>query len=143
MPLSREQMIELLNGDLASEYAAVIQYLTYAARVTGPNRNELSEFFREEIPGETEHARFLADKIVALGGVPTVTPSDVPQVAGNKEMLEAVLAAEKSAVARYTERASQAEAMGQKGLQVQLEDMVADETGHMEQVERILRGWRD
>ncbi len=142
MSLTREQMIDLLNGDLASEYAAVIQYLTYAAKVTGPNRNELSQFFQEEIPGETGHAKFLADKIVALGGTPTVTPSDVPQVADNKGMLEAVLAAERAAVARYIERASQAEAMGQKGLQVQLEDMVADETGHMEQVERILRGWR-
>lgn len=143
MPLSREQMIDLLNTDLASEYAAVIQYLTYAAKVTGPNRNELSEFFAEEIPSETGHAKFLADKIVALGGTPTVTPADVPQVADNKAMLEAVLAAEKAAVIRYTERAAQAEAMGQKGLQVQLEDMVADETGHMEQVERILRGWRN
>lgn len=142
MPLTREQMIDLLNGDLASEYAAVIQYLTYAAKVTGPNRNELSEFLQEEIAGETEHAKFLADKIVALGGTPTVMPAEVPQVADNKGMLEAVLAAEKAAVVRYTERAEQAEQMGQKGLQVQLEDMVADETSHMEQVERILRGWR-
>lgn len=142
MPLTREQMIDLLNGDLASEYAAVIQYLTYAAKVTGPNRNELAEFLQDEIAGETEHAKFLADKIVALGGTPTVLPADVPQVSDNKGMLEAVLAAEKAAVARYTERAAQAEQMGQKGLQVQLEDMVADETSHMEQVERILRGWR-
>ncbi|MBX3317726.1 MAG: ferritin-like domain-containing protein [Phycisphaeraceae bacterium] len=142
MPLTREQMIDLLNSDLASEYAAVIQYLTYAAKVTGPNRGELSEFLRDEIAGETEHARFLADKIVALGGVPVTVASPVPEVSDNKAMLEAVLAAEKAAVARYTERAAQAEAMGQKGLQVQLEDMVADETAHMEQVERILRGWR-
>jgi ferritin-like protein len=84
MPLTRAQMIDLLNGDLASEYAAVIQYLTYAAKVTGPNRNELSEFLQEEIAGETEHAKFLADKIVALGGTPTVLPADVPQVADNK-----------------------------------------------------------
>lgn len=143
MAITRERMIKLLNTDLASEYAAVIQYLTYAAKVTGANRNELSDFFLKEVPDETEHARFLADKIVALGGTPTVTPAAVSQVADNKGMLQAVLAAEKSAVAGYTERAAQAEAMGQKGLQVQLENMVADETGHMEQVERILRGWKN
>lgn len=141
-PLSRGRMIELLNEDLASEYAAIIQYLTYAASVTGPNRNELSEFFLEEVPGETEHAKFLSDKIVAMGGVPTVTPAAVPQVSDNKGMLEAVLKAEREAVARYTERARQADEMGEKGLQVHLEDMVADETHHAEQVERILRGWR-
>jgi bacterioferritin len=142
MALTRERLIELLNQDLASEYAAVIQYLTYASRVTGPNRNELSEFLRDEISGETAHAQFLAEKVVALGGTPTTIPASVPDVSENKAMLEAVLAAEKAAVARYTERARQAEEMGQKGLQVQLEDMVADETGHMEKVELILRGWR-
>lgn len=142
MAITREQLIELLNQDLASEYAAVIQYLTYAARVTGPNRNELSEFLRDEIAGETAHATFLSEKIVALGGVPTTTPAPVPDVADNKGMFEAVLAAERAAVVRYIERARQADEMGQKGLQVQLEDMVADETGHMEKVELILRGWR-
>ena len=41
----------------------------------------------------------------------------------------------------YTERAKQAEAFGDKGLAVQLEDMVRDESGHAEESERILRDW--
>jgi bacterioferritin len=44
-------------------------------------------------------------------------------------------------VADYTERAKQAEAFGDKGLAVQLEDMIRDETGHKEETERILRDW--
>ena len=54
-------------------------------------------------------------------------------------MLEAVLAAEQEAVANYTTRAEEAEAYGDKGLAVQLEDMVRDETEHAEETARILR----
>ena len=38
-------------------------------------------------------------------------------------------------------RAKQAEELGDKGLAVQLEDMVRDESGHSEETERILRDW--
>ena len=40
------------------------------------------------------HAQFLAKKIDALGGEPTVVPAPVPPAKTNREMLEAVLAAE-------------------------------------------------
>jgi bacterioferritin len=59
----------------------------------------------------------------------------------NRAMLEGVLKAERQAVKRYTERARQAEELGEKGLVVQLEDMVRDESGHSEETERILRDW--
>lgn len=41
----------------------------------------------------------------------------------------------------YTERAKQAEEFGGKGLAVQLEDVARDESGHSEEMERILRDW--
>jgi bacterioferritin len=56
-------------------------------------------------------------------------------------MLEAVLAAERQATQDHTQRAREAEAGGDKGLAVQLEDMVRDESGHSEETERILRDW--
>jgi len=56
-------------------------------------------------------------------------------------MLEAVLTAEKRATASYTQRAKDADAFGDKGLAVQLEDMVRDESGHSEETERMLRDW--
>jgi len=52
-----------------------------------------------------------------------------------------VLAAEQEATANYTTRAKEAEAFGDKGLAVQLEDMVRDETEHAEETARILRDW--
>jgi bacterioferritin len=56
-------------------------------------------------------------------------------------MLEAVLEAERRAIADYTQRAEDADAFGDKGLAVQLEDMVAEESAHAEETERILRDW--
>lgn len=55
--------------------------------------------------------------------------------------LEAVLEAERRAVSDYTARAKEAEEFGDKGLVVQLEDMVRDESTHAEETERILRDW--
>ena len=58
-----------------------------------------------------------------------------------RAMLEAVLAAERRAATDYTQRAREADELGDKGLAVQLEDMVRDESGHSEETERMLRDW--
>lgn len=139
--MDKNTLIEKLNEDLADELSALIQYTVYAAKVTGPYRPQLVQFLLDEVPDEQGHATFLANKIVALGGEPTTTPSPVKKANTNQEMLEAVLEAETKAVAGYSERAEQAEAFGDKGLQVQLEDMVRDETEHREETARILRDW--
>lgn len=141
--MTRDKMIELLNDDLAAELGAVIQYLTYAAKATGPYRPQLADFFLAEVADEQLHAQFLANKIVALGGEPTTVPDAVQPAHTNREMLEAVLAAERRAVEGYVTRAAQADALGDKGLAVQLEDMVRDESGHAEETERMLRDWPD
>jgi len=139
--MDKKTLIQRLNEDLAGELGAIIQYLTYAAKVTGPYRPQLAQFFLTEVADEQLHAQFLANKVVALGGDPATQPRAVPTARTNREMLEAVLAAERQAVADYTQRAKDAEALGDKGLVVQLEDMVRDESGHSEETERILRDW--
>jgi bacterioferritin len=139
--VDKKTLIDGLNRDLAGELGAIIQYLTYAAKATGPYRPQLSQFFLTEVADEQLHARYLANKVVALGGEPATEPRPVPPAMTNREMLEAVLAAERQATIDYTERAEQADAFGDKGLAVQLEDMVRDESGHAEETERILRDW--
>jgi bacterioferritin len=139
--MDKETLIDHLNEDLAGELGAIIQYITYAAKATGPFRPQLAEFFLAEIDDERGHAQYLANKIVALGGEPTTTPREVPAAHGNREMLEAVLAAEQRAVRDYTQRAEEADEYGDKGLVVELEDTVRDETNHLEETERILRDW--
>ena len=139
--MTKEELIERLNQDLADELGAIIQYIVYAARATGPYRPQLSQFFLAEVADEQLHAQFLANKIVALGGTPTTTPRPVPLPDGDRAMLEEVVEAEKRATATYVQRAKDAEAYGDKGLVVQLEDFIRDESSHTEETERILRDW--
>jgi bacterioferritin len=139
--MDKKQLIDALNEDLAGELSAITQYLTYAAKANGPYRPQLAAFFMAEVPDETSHAQYLSNKIVALGGDPTTTARAVAPAHHNKDMIERALEAEKKAIADYTERAEQAEEFGDKGLQVQLEDMVREETGHFEELDRMLREW--
>ena len=139
--MDKQKLIDNLNADLSGELSAIIQYTTYAAKASGPYRPQLAQFFLNEVEDELGHAQFLANKIVALGGEPTTTARPVAEASNNKEMVQAVLNAELQARSDYTARALEAEKYGDKGLVVQLEDMVRDESGHSEETERILKDW--
>jgi bacterioferritin len=140
--MDRQGLIDALNQDLAHEYAAIIQYVQYSARVRGPWRTELRAFFQAEIPDEQLHAQYLADKIAAMGGVPTTVPGQVASATSAEEMLRAVGDAERGALHRYTERIRQAEALGEIALKLQLENFIMDEQSHLQEVEQILAEWR-
>jgi bacterioferritin len=140
--MEKQQLIDALNGDLAAEYSAIVQYIQYSAKVKGPWRTELRGFFQGEIPDEQRHAQFLADKIAALGGNPTLQADAVPEANSPEEMLRAVCAAESEAIRRYTERAEQADELGEIGLKVELENFIADEQKHFQEVQQILAGWK-
>lgn len=139
--IDREKLIDGLNSDLAGEYQAVVMYAHYSAMLTGPYRKELRALFQAEIPDELGHAQFLADKIAVLGGEPTTQPRPVPKADTPHAMLQNVLAAETQAINDYQQRIEDAEAYGDVGLKVNLENQLADETRHKEEVERILTGW--
>jgi bacterioferritin len=138
----QRELIEALNSDLAGELQAIVMYTTYAAKLTGPYRQQLRELFLAEVPDEQSHAQFLADKVALLGGEPVIVPRPVPRADNPRDMLENVLEAEVQAIADYTERAGQAEELGDVGLKVQLENQILDETKHRDEVRRILDGWR-
>ena len=101
--MTKDELIGKLNQDLADELGAMIQYILYAARATGPYRPQLSQFFLAEVADEQLHAQFLANKIVSLGGKPTAVPREVALPDGNRAMLEAVVEAEAHAMRGYTE----------------------------------------
>lgn len=136
------ELIEGLNEDLAAEYQAVVMYRTYAALVSGPYRQELRAFFEGEIPDELGHAAFLADKVVALGGMPAVTVPAVAIPKDTREMLENALQAEVDTIERYTRRLKQAEECGEISIRVQLENLIVDESHHRDEIRRMLMGWR-
>jgi bacterioferritin len=137
---TKEMFIEGLNEDLSGELGAIIRYNWQASKSFGPHGAELRELFAEEIPDELGHASFLTDVIVDLGGEPTTMPLDFEKHDNLKEMVELDLKMEKQDVESYTERAKQAEELGEVELKVRLEEMAADESEHARELRRILRG---
>ncbi|WP_270182450.1 ferritin-like domain-containing protein [Alkalihalobacillus sp. CinArs1] len=134
----KQELIEGLNEDLANEYAASIMYTYNAAVVSGLYRQTLKPFFEGEIADEQGHALYLAEKIKVLGGTPTTKPAEVKQLSDVKEMLLEARRAEKDTIDRYEKRKVQAEELGYTELVVKLDDMISDETHHMEEMDRIL-----
>ncbi len=136
-----QELIDGLNEDLAAEFQAMIHYLVGAEMMTGPNRPELKNFFEAEIQDELGHAQFLTAKIRTLGGEPTTEPADVELGASNREQLEIALRAEKETIERYKQRVKQAEAAGETGLTVRLEDVIADEEEHRDEIRMVLENY--
>ncbi|WP_028781969.1 ferritin-like domain-containing protein [Thalassobacillus devorans] len=133
-----KELIDGLNEDLAHEYAASIMYTYNAATVDGLYYSVLKPFFEGEIADEQGHALYLSEKIKILGGTPTTTPAEVKQLTNVKEMLEEARKSEEDTISRYETRKKQADELGLTELVVKLEDMIADETQHMEEMERLL-----
>ena len=123
--MDNEKIIELLNRDLQDEHAAIIQYLQHAyAFGEGELAGELEAIAREEM----QHFRWLAEKIVALGGKPSMARGEVvfdgPKIAG---MLEADVAAEQKAIDQYREHIA---AINDPEITLLLERIIADEEAH-------------
>ena len=136
--MNKTKLIEGLNRDLADELGTVCRYIQQAAMAVGFTGHEVREFVQAEVTDEVKHALFLADKIVALGGKPEVKPAPFKALTDPKAMLEHDLDLEREAIKHYTERVQQAEAVGEIGLKVRLEDIIADETDHAEEIVRLL-----
>jgi bacterioferritin len=140
--MSKQVLIDAMNAQLAAEYQALIMYIHYASVVVGPYRPELVGFFTAEIAGETLHAQYLADKISALGGVPTTTSAPVPHATDARELLEYVKAAEQKAIDAYAHIIKLADELGEIGIRVQMENFLQDETHHRDETAKILQSWR-
>ena len=141
MGITKQALIDALNEDLAREYQAVIQYRTYASAVRGPYRPELRAFFEAEIADELTHAQLLADKVISLGGTPATQNAPVRFTDDAREMLRFALEDEEATIKRYVERRSQAEELGEYGLAVHLDDLIADESKHRDELRLMLDRW--
>lgn len=135
-----QKLIDGLNVDLANEYASAIMYTNYASVVSGIHTPILRTFFEAEIGDEQAHAQYLAAKIYTLGGTPVTQPVNIQQTFNVQEMLEAARDAEAATIDRYVERRQQAEDLEMIELQNKIDDLIDDETGHKEQIERMLEG---
>ena len=137
--MTREELINGLNEDLNLELETLIRSVYHAAAGRGMLGHELRELLKKETPSELEHAMFLADKIVALGGEVRIRPTLPAELGPARQLLQENIAAERKIINNYAKRIDQAAEFGEKGLVIRLEDMLASETDHLEQLERLGR----
>lgn len=78
-------------------------------------------------------------KIKNLGGEPATKPASVKQANTIQERLEASRKVEFETIQRHEVRKQQADNLGLTELTITLEDMIADETGHLDEIDRLLK----
>src|SRR5438067_10606353 len=85
--ISREQLIFLLNEDLAREYQAIIAYVVYSQVIKGAAYMTITKELEQHAKEELAHALIVARQIDYLGGTPIVTPKPVNTSEDAKQML--------------------------------------------------------
>jgi bacterioferritin len=128
--LSREQLVDLLNEDLAREYQAVIAYVVYSQVLKGAQYMTIAEELESHAKQELEHALVIAKQIDYLGGMPAVTPKPVKTSEDPEEMLRLDLDNENETVRNYRERVRQCEALGEYAMAEQIREILVNEQEH-------------
>jgi len=128
--ITREQMVELLNEDLAREYQAIIAYTVYSQILKGAAYMDIARELETHAREELDHALKIAKQIDYLSGVPTAIPKPVRLSDKPEELLRFDLENERETVAHYRERIRQAEILGEFALSETLRKIIAQEQEH-------------
>jgi bacterioferritin len=135
--MDKAKIIEKLNDCLRHEWTGVAQYSQAGFLAAGLWREVYSDLFFDSAKESFGHARLVGEKIVALGGVPTVERNPIKQSGDVMEMLNAALEFETKAVRMYTEALALAE--DDRPLVVWLENLLDEEQEGADKLLRILR----
>jgi bacterioferritin len=128
--ITRDQLIQYLNEDLAGEYQAIIAYTVYSQMLKGAAYMDIARELELHATEELQHAIKIAKQIDYLGGRPCVTPKPVKTCNDAVSMLCADLENERETITRYRERIRQAEAMGEYALSETLRGIIVQEQEH-------------
>jgi bacterioferritin len=131
------KVINKLNEIVRHEWTGVVQYTQHSFLVQDLWREVYAPMFRKGAEESLHHARLVGDKIVALGGTPTVERGEVRQSADLREMLRYGLEFERSAVKFYGE--ALALCQDNHPLRVLLENIILEEQQGVEHLEKLLR----
>lgn len=129
--VTREQLIGLLNEDLAREYQAVIAYVVYSQVLKGPEYMSIAEELETHAKEELEHALIISQQIDYLGGMPAVTPKPVKTSEKAKDMLRFDLDNERVTIENYRQRVYQCEALGEFAIAEHIREILVDEQDHL------------
>ena len=129
--ISREEMIRLLNQDLAREFQAIIAYVVYSQTMKGAKFQAVAGELEKHAGEELEHALLIAKQIDYLNGTPVTVPEPVRLSDDPELMLRYDLQNETDTIKAYRQRIRQAEAMGEFGLGEVLRKIIAQEQEHL------------
>ena len=135
--MDTKKVITVLNKTIAFEHTAILQYQQHALLVNGLWRKVFADFFSSQAKNSLEHATKFGQKIVALGGVPTVEiGGTVRQSTEVAEMLTQDLALEKETMQAYLDAHALTE--GDIALRTMLESQIESEQRDIEELEMYL-----
>ncbi len=129
-PISRQQLIDNLNQDLAREYQAIISYVIYSQTLKGAAFMNIADQLEQHAEQELHHAMIISKQIDYLGGTPANTPKPVKMSDKAEDMLHFDLDNENITVKNYRERVRQCEALGEFAMAEQIREILVDEQDH-------------
>jgi bacterioferritin len=130
--ISRKQMVDLLNEDLAREYQAIIAYVIYSQTLKGAEYNHIAQELEKHAGEELQHAIQIAKQIDYFNGAPTNKPKEVKVSDKPREMLKFDLENERRTLTNYRQRIRQADLMGEFALGEVLREIIAQEQEHLQ-----------
>lgn len=128
--VTRAELIDLLNEDLAREYQAIAAYVVYSQVLKGAEYMTIATELEVHAGEELQHAITIAGHIDYLGGMPTATPKPVLLSKDAKTMLRADLENENETIRAYRTRLRQCEAMGEYAIAEDIREILRQEQEH-------------
>ena len=145
--LDPEQVIQMLQGALATELVCVLRYKRHYYVAKGIKARFAATEFLEHATEEMNHADRLAERIVQLGGEPDLDPDGLSQRAHAQyhagteitEMITEDLVAERIAIESYREMV---QFIGDRDptTRTLLEEILASEEEHADDLTDLLEG---
>lgn len=129
--LTRKQLINYLNEDLAREYQAIIAYVNYSQVLKGAAYMNIADELAVHAAEELTHALKISNSIDYLGGMPTVEPKPVRTSEKAEEMLRFDLNNEKETIRQYRRRLKQCEELNEYALSETIRTILVDEQDHL------------
>src|SRR5271157_5808081 len=111
--VTRKDLIDLLNEDLAREYQAIIGYVVYSQVIKGAQYMNIAAELEKHAGEELQHALIIANQIDYLGGMPVVTPKPVKTSEKAEDMLRFDLDNENETIRNYRDRVRQCDALNE------------------------------
>ena len=128
--ITRDQLAELLNEDLAREYQAIIAYVVYSQVLKGAEYMDIAAQLETHAKQELDHALTLSRQIDYLGKMPVVTPKAVRTSKNATDMLRYDLDNENETIRNYRDRIPQCEALGEYAMAEQIREILVQEQDH-------------